>query len=495
MAISVPEAAKTLYDRKAAAAGVRRSLAAWAEYRGYKPAKHHRFIINELEPFIRGETDDEIILLHAPPGSAKSTYFSVLAPEAYLARHPQNLILAATHSGDFVNRWGKRVRNDVVMHSRALGLDLRPGAGAADNWGLVQGGEYYGASPSGGVSGVRCDFGIFDDLFGNRADAMSPTVRASRWEWYLSDFSGRLRPGAFRAGMNTRWHLADVAGHIIDQIEAGVIKGKVINLRARAEADDPLGRRIGQYLWDDDDYGYPKFLQQRERELDPQTWEALYQQRPVAETGDYFRAAWLRTYKADSLPPKKEMVYYGGSDFAVTNNGGDYTVHIIVGLDADGRMYVVDLWRGQTDSNTWIDHMCTMIKKWGPLGWAVEKGQINSSVGPFMRRRMQERQSFVAIMEFPTRGDKAIRAQSIRGRIANRGLYLPEYQPWYKPLVVELLTFDKGVTDDQVDSLGLVGQLLDKMIPGQRPYDEPQRNPRDAYKPLEDERVDSMITG
>jgi len=495
MAISVEAAAETLYQRQAARDGIRQSLAAWAEYRGFKPARHHRYIIEQLEPFLSGETDDEIILLHAPPGSAKSTYFSVLAPEAYLARHPSNLILAATHSGDFVNRWGKRVRNDVIMHARALGVDLRPGSGAADNWGLVQGGEYYGASPSGGVSGVRCDFGLADDLFGSRADAMSPTVRQSRWEWYLSDFSGRLRPGAFRALMNTRWHMADVAGHIIEQIDAGIIKGRVINLRARAEADDPLERKIGQYLWDDDGYGYPKFLQQREKELDPQTWEALYQQRPVAESGDYFRAAWLKTFKRESLPPRKEMVVDGGSDFAVTNNGGEYTVHIVVGLDADGRMYVVDLWRGQTDSNTWIDHMCSLIKKWSPMGWAVEKGQINSAIGPFMRSRMQARQAFVAIEEFPTRGDKAIRAQSIRGRIANRSLYIPEYETWHKPLMVELLTFDKGVTDDQVDALGLVGQLLDRMIIGERAHKEPQRDPRDAYRPADDERMDSMILG
>lgn len=493
MAISVPEAAATLYERQASTEGVRRSLAAWAAYRGFHPARHHRFIISKLEPFLNGETDDEIILLHAPPGSAKTTYFSILAPEAYLARHPQNLILAATHSGDFVTRWGKRVRNDMIMHSRALGIDLKQGSMAADAWGLVQGGEYYGASPSGGVSGVRCDFGLADDLFGSRADAMSKTIRDSRWDWYCSDFSGRLRPGAFRALMNTRWHLADVAGHIIDQIEAGVVRGQVYNLRARAEADDPLERRIGQYLWDDDDYGYPAFLKQRERELDPATWEALYQQRPIAESGDYFKAHWIKTYKADSLPPKKEMVFYGGSDFAVTSDGGDYTVHIVIGIDADSRMYVVDLWRGQASSDVWIDRFCDLVRKWQPMNWAFEKGQINSAIGPFMRQRQLARQAFVAVEEFPTRGDKAVRAQSIRGRMAHGSLYVPEYQPWYKALVTELLTFDRGINDDQVDALGLVGQLLDMTITGERKVKEPVKNPLDAYKHHEDDERTSFV--
>ena len=36
-------------------------------------------------------------LLFAPPGSAKSTYVSVLLPSWYLANNPTHSILAATH--------------------------------------------------------------------------------------------------------------------------------------------------------------------------------------------------------------------------------------------------------------------------------------------------------------------------------------------------------------------------------------------------------------
>lgn len=128
------------------------------------------------------------------------------------------------------------------------------------------------------------------------------------------------------------------------------------------------------------------------------------------------------------------------------------------------------------------------------MGWAVEKGQINSSVGPFLRQRQLARQSFVTMEEFPTRGDKAVRAQSIRGRMAHGGLYIPELAPWMKALVSELLTFDKGVNDDQVDALGLVGQLLDVMITGERKIKEPVKNPLDAYKHFDDDERTSMVT-
>ena len=71
---------------------------------------------------------------------------------------------------------------------------------------------------------------------------------------------------------------------------------------------------------------------------------------------------------------------------------------------------------------------------------------------------------------FPTRGDKGVRAQSIRGRMALEGLYVPIKAPWYPAFRSELLSFPAGKHDDIVDALGLVGQLLDRMQSGQKPH-------------------------
>jgi len=92
---------------------IRRSMAAWARYKGFEPAAHHLLIMNELERFIASDEHD-VLLLHAPPGCAKSTYISALFPSWYFANFPQNNILFATHSDDFAHRWGRRVRNDVT---------------------------------------------------------------------------------------------------------------------------------------------------------------------------------------------------------------------------------------------------------------------------------------------------------------------------------------------------------------------------------------------
>jgi hypothetical protein len=47
--------------------------------------------------------------------------------------------------------------------------------------------------------------------------------------------------------------------------------------------------------------------------------------------------------------------------------------------ESKNRMYLLDLWRGQTSSDVWIEAWCDLVKKWKPGFWAEEHGQIISS--------------------------------------------------------------------------------------------------------------------
>jgi predicted phage terminase large subunit-like protein len=151
----------------------------------------------------------------------------------------------------------------------------------------------------------------------------------------------------------------------------------------------------------------------------------------------------------------------------VTSSGGDYTVHIVIGIDPENRIYLLDLWRAQASSDVWVEAFCDLVVKWKPLEWAEETGQIRSGVGPFLEARARDRQAYVARRQFPTRGDKAVRAQSVRGRMALMGLYVPTGATWYPDFRAELMSFPSGKHDDQIDALGLIGQLLDVVVSGQ----------------------------
>ncbi|MCF2523915.1 phage terminase large subunit [Bradyrhizobium sp. G127] len=460
---ALAELERRLLERQGVLA-VRRSLSSWARYCGYVPARHHQIIMDELERFVATDEFD-VLLFHAPPGCAKSTYISQLFPPWYLANYPQNNTLFATHSDDFAMRWGRRVRASIKDCSDVLGISLSASNAASDNFSIEQGGEYYAVGAGKGISGFRADLGLCDDLFGNREDAWSNTVREKRWDWYTDDFGSRLKPGAKRILMNTRWHEMDVAGRIVSQIEAGKVRGKIIDIPAIAGESDPIGRAPGEYLWDDDPaYKYGDFLRARQNETSPMMWAALFQQKPAPEDGDYFKAEWLRAY--DQIPDRKELRIYGASDYAVSADKGDYTVHAVVGIDPKGDMYLLDLWRKQAASDEWVESFCDLVRQWQPMAWAEESGQIKSGVGPFLEKRLRERHAYVYRQQFPTRGDKAVRAQSIRGRMAMKGLYVPMTANWYPDFKAELMSFPAGRHDDAVDALGLIGQLLDQMVSG-----------------------------
>jgi hypothetical protein len=350
-----------------------RSLTSFARLNGLEPAGHHRLLIAELEALERGEFD--ILLVEMPPGSAKSTYVNWLFPSWVVARRPNANVLSSSHSSDLAERWGRRTRNLVTRWQKTLEVPLSADSQAAYRWSTTQGGEYYAVGVGVGIMGFRADLGIIDDPFGSREDAESKRIRDSRWEWYVNDFSSRLKPGARRVIMHQRWHEDDLAGRVVEQLTR---IGKTFRrLKIRAEStgnDDLLGRPMGEMLWDDPNgYNYGQFLRDRKAESDSRTWSALYQQEPVAESGDYFQKDWLKPVL--TLPPRESLRVYGASDYAVTAGGGDYTVHLVVGIDHDARLYVLDMWRGQKDSAAWIEAWCDLVVKWAPAEWAEEGGR------------------------------------------------------------------------------------------------------------------------
>lgn len=436
-------------------------------------ARHHEMILDATQRCIQRHSGRTMLFL--PPGSAKSTYATVVAPSWAMGVKPGFKVIGVSYGSDLSRKFGRRTRSIIKQRAfQALfGTTLSAESSAADEWALENGSEYMGGGVLSGITGNRADFIPIDDPIKGRQEADSEVTRKRTVEAYQDDILTRLKPGGSVMLTQTRWHEADLAGAILPDGydgESGMIECRdgqvweVICIPAQAEREnDPLGRKIGEYIWPE---WFPEDHWSTFKRI-PRTWSALYQQRPAPEDGDYFKKEWIRT--VPTIPPRTSLNVYGASDYAVTSNGGDWTVHVVVGIDTEGRLYLLDMWRGQASSDVWIEAFCDLVLKWKPIGWAEETGQIRSGVGPHLERRQRERKAFVYREAFPTRGDKAVRAQSIRGRMALDGLYIDAAAPFLAELIRELLTFPAGVHDDQVDALGLAGQLLNKMFAATKP--------------------------
>lgn len=448
-------------------------LISYAAYQwpGYRDAPHHRLIARHLEQVERGQITRLMITM--PPRHGKSMLASEFFPAWYLGRNPDHYVVTATYAQELADDFGRKVKNQIEDDGFKA---IFPGVGLADDsksakrfhiegelggieHATSQRGAFYAVGVGGPLTGRGAHLLLIDDPVKNREDAESELIRKKTKDWYTSTAYTRLMPGGRVVVIQTRWHEDDLSGWL--QTEHGHEGWVVLDLPAIS--DD------GKALWPEQ-YDI-EALERIKRALPPRDWSALYQQRPTPEEGDYFKADWFRT---GALPPIDQMRIYGASDYAVTADGGDYTVHVVVGIDPDGRMWLLDLWRKQAASDEWVEAWCDLVIKWKPMGWAEETGQIKAGVGPFLLKRASERKAYCYREQFPTRGDKAVRAQSIRGRMAMEGLWMRPDAPFRADLISECLRFPAGVHDDQVDALGLAGQLLDKMHSGDVPK-EPAR--------------------
>lgn len=422
------------------------SLARFIEYRqaGFEPAKHHLLLIEALEAVERGEI--ERLMVCMPPGSAKSTYTSVEFPAWFLGRNPALSVIAASHTQELAERFGRRVRNIAASaeFNRVFGVTVAEDSASAGRWETTKAGEYFAAGVGGSITGRRADLAIIDDPVKSREDADSDRGREKAWEWYVNDLLTRLKPGGRQIVVMTRWHEDDLGGRILERERD---RWHVIELAMEALPGDPLGRKPGARLWPewftDDMIAVAK--------MDSRAWHALYQQQPSSEEGTYFQRAWFKTWRTRPA----DLYLYGTSDYAVTADDGDYTVHRIWGVDPAGDLYRIAGWRGQTPSDVWIERLLDLIAEHQPFAWFGEAGVIQKAIEPMLIRRMRERNVFCRLEWLPSIHDKPTRARGFQSR-ASMG------RVWFEAGadVEEFIRFPTAKHDDEVDCGSLIGRAL-----------------------------------
>lgn len=458
LSVSRQEAAQELLRRRA----VRGSLTEFSRVCGYEPAPHQALIVDRIERLFRREY--RRLFLFMPPGSAKSTYASVLSPAFYLAQQHAGNVICASHSVTLAERFSRKVRNLVKQHSTTLGYGLAPDSTASGRWETSKGNEYLAAGVGTGIAGFRASLGIIDDPMASREDADSEKSRETAWSWYNDDFSNRLIPGALELIIMTRWHEDDLAGRILGREDP--VPTEVLSLPAIAGDDDPLGREPGEYLWEGE-YGYADRLREKKATSDPRSWASMYQQNPVPDKGLFLDVGLI---KREAPPPTSELRIFAASDYATKDGGGDYTVHVIGGLDKNDRLHILDLWRKQTETDVWVDQWFNMGKAWKPLEWGEEAGVIIKAVEPQMKARLRQAKEagdavHISREQYPSIKDKPTRARTLQARIAQGNLCIPKDAHWADMCMAEIAKFPAAKYDDQVDALALLCMVAAKFGP------------------------------
>jgi predicted phage terminase large subunit-like protein len=268
--------------------------------------------------------------------------------------------------------------------------------------------------------------------------------------------------------VQTRWTEDDLVGRLIDPLNPyyNVEEAKAwrkIDLPALAEDNDVLGRKPGEALWPE---RFTKQYLEDIRATDPRGFAALYQGRPGPKDGAFFKDSDLVTYnKMDDVPAFHTLRFYGASDHAVSvAKSADKTCLMIVGVDEKDNIWIMpDMVWDRLDSHQAVESMIVLMKKYKPMFWWAEGGAITKSLGPFLRRRMAEKQAFCAIDPINPAADKQQRAQAIQARTSMKMVHFPGFIRSWSEMQDQILKFPHGSNDDVVDTLSLVGLGLSKM--------------------------------
>ena len=194
-------------------------------------------------------------------------------------------------------------------------------------------------------------------------------------------------------------------------------------------------------------------------------------------------------YKEGTQP--EHLAYVGGGDYAVTDNGNDFTELGVFGIDSKGEWWEVDWWSKQTNTGVSANVTCQMIQKWKIPMWFNEGGVIDKAMGPLLNLLMRQKRIYCDRRSIPSMQDKVAKCSSFQGRAAaggeigtsgkfNKGVIHFRDNANSRRVVAQLVALPAGRFDDAADVCGLLGRAVDT-FPVAR---IPQKREDDSIKPF-----------
>jgi predicted phage terminase large subunit-like protein len=403
------------------------------------PPRHLQPLIDILESCRLRRRE---VCVSMPPRHAKTTTL-VHGLGWWASRFPSDTSAYFSYS-DTQGRSKSRLARAIAERA---GVPIDPGKNATNEWRTTAGGGLLAGGIGGALTGhgIQGIFGI-DDPYKNREEADSPVIREKVWEWFTEVAYTRLE-GASMVVTHTRWHEDDLIGRLAAQ------GWEVVNVPAIAEADDVLGRRPGEELWD-------RFPISRLRSIlatiGDFSFAALYQGRPRPRGHQIFGEPTY--YDPSSFRIDGKRIVIAIDPAASEKTSADYSVLLVLAVEPEPakkpelrKAWVLHVHRAQKSVPEFAKDALEIQRRYGMAKIHVETVAGFKAVPQIMR----ELAPGIAVEDHDPDGDKFQRAQPVAAAWSGGRLLVPTSAPWLKDFLAEVRAFT-GVgsrKDDQVDAL------------------------------------------
>ena len=413
----------------------------------YSYPRHVEYLCEIVDKVIKGEYQNVAISL--PPGHGKSQTITTRLPIYWGMRNPQDAIVFTGYSQDFADRNLSRPARELAKELNILDES----SNAMSEWRLTNGARLVARGVGSAPTGINpISLLVCDDPIKDRMQAESETERNNIWDWWTGSVVQRFFPRTKAFVIATRWHHDDLIGRLKAQ---GDDSWTFINLPAIAEESDPLGRAEGEALWPE--VKPLNFLEAVRRQMGEYNFQALFQGNPSLRDGAIFKVDKASFIDERELPPMVERVRKW--DVAASSGKGDYTAGVLVGKDANGRYYVLDVQRFQESTDARNQRMLATARQDGVAVRVVVPEDPGSAGKDQALAYLRLLSGFNAKAVRET-GSKETRADGIASQFNGSNVSLIRAN-WNTAFIEELRQFPTGKNDDQVDAVaGAFNELV-----------------------------------
>lgn len=423
----------------------------------------HEQICLELDAFLAAVIAKESprLMITMPPRHGKSELATRRFPAYAFGRYPDLSMISTSYGADLSSRMNRDVQRimddeayaELFPDTRLSGRNSRVIASGSylrnsDIFEIVgHHGSYRSAGVGGGITGMGGDILLIDDPLKDRAEADSPTIREKVWDWYTSTLYTRLAPGGGILLIQTRWHMDDLAGRLLEAQNSGDgDTWRCINFPAIADHDEEFRKR-GEALHEE---RYPlSQLATIRSALGSRDWEALYQQKPVPDGGAIFKKEWLQHFWTSATLPKRFDKIVISWDMAFKDSDdSDFVVGQVWGKHGADH-YLLDQVRKRMGFTETVQAFIALAAKWPQ---AMEKLVEDKANGPAVIDSLKHH--VTGIIPIEPDGSKTARAHAVTPLFEAGNVVLPHPQEcsWVDEYISEMLQFPSGAHDDQVDT-------------------------------------------
>jgi hypothetical protein len=307
-------------------------------------------------------------IINTPPQEGKSTRICRDAALWLLLRNPDRRIIIASYQQNLAEVSTLGVRRLVETYgsrpgdpeeNNLLGLAVERTPSAAGNWRVAgREGGMIAVGIGSGTTGRPGDVIVVDDPLADAEAADSPVQRQKVIDWWTTVVQSRLVATSIVIVVQTRWNEADLSGWLIDNDGTGTGRDapryEVLSVPAQAEANDPLGREVGEWLRSARQRTVEEWEDTRKEVIKGgvRWWFALYQQRPAPPTGDTFKLEWFDRDRVWERPPGPPPVVV--IDPADNTGSGDEAGIIVASTDVRNQIYLGPDYSGHYTVGRWV---------------------------------------------------------------------------------------------------------------------------------------------